>query len=63
MNPIIHGELGWLLAAKLEARRDRLLVACAGIAPISTGCPSSSAATPTAGTTTCSPTGTRRRSR
>ncbi|MHB8875217.1 MAG: metal-dependent hydrolase [Myxococcaceae bacterium] len=33
MNPIIHGELSWLLAQKLEARRDRLLVMAAGLAP------------------------------
>lgn len=33
MNPIVHAELSWLLAQRLEARRDRVLVACAGLAP------------------------------
>jgi inner membrane protein len=33
MNPIIHAELSWLTAQKLEARRDRLLVMAAGLAP------------------------------
>jgi inner membrane protein len=33
MSPIIHGELGWLLAQGLRSRRDRILVTCAGLAP------------------------------
>jgi inner membrane protein len=33
MNPIVHGELAWLMTQRLEARRDRLLVVCAGLAP------------------------------
>ncbi len=33
MNPLIHGEVGWLLGHRLAARRDRVLVALAGVAP------------------------------
>ncbi len=33
MNPIVHGELSWLVAQRLSARRDRLLVTVAGLAP------------------------------
>lgn len=33
MNPIVHGELSWLMSQKLPARRDRLLVMAAGLAP------------------------------
>lgn len=33
MSPIVHLELAWLAAAPLAARRDRLLVALAGVAP------------------------------
>lgn len=33
MSPLIHGELGWLIAQRLRARRDRVLVAVAGVAP------------------------------
>ncbi len=33
MNPIVHGELSWLLAQSLERRRDRVLVTVAGLAP------------------------------
>lgn len=33
MNPIVHGELGWLLAQKLGSRRDRALVTAAGLLP------------------------------
>jgi hypothetical protein len=33
MNPIVHAELSWLMAQRLEVRRDRVLVACAGLAP------------------------------
>lgn len=33
MNPIVHAELSWLMTQRLEARRDRLLVVCAGLAP------------------------------
>lgn len=33
MNPIVHAELSWLLAQRLDARRDRILVTCAGLAP------------------------------
>src|SRR5688500_16035077 len=33
MNPIVHGELGWLLGVKLKERRDRVLVTIAGVAP------------------------------
>ncbi len=31
MNPLIHGELSWLTAQKLAARRDRALVTLAGL--------------------------------
>ena len=33
MNPIVHAELSWLMAQRLEERRDRLLVVRAGLAP------------------------------
>lgn len=33
MNPIIHGELSWLVSQKLAERRDRLLVTAAGLLP------------------------------
>ena len=33
MNPIVHAELSWLAAGRLQTRRDRLLVALAGVAP------------------------------
>ncbi|MBL8955965.1 MAG: metal-dependent hydrolase [Myxococcaceae bacterium] len=33
MNPIVHGELSWLLAQRLAARRDRALVVAAGVLP------------------------------
>lgn len=33
MNPLIHGELSWLTAQKLDERRDRLLVTLAGLSP------------------------------
>ena len=33
MNPLIHAELSWLIAQRLEHRRDRILVMVAGIAP------------------------------
>lgn len=33
MNPIIHAELGWLVAQPLRHRRDRILVTVAAIAP------------------------------
>ncbi|HVE86242.1 MAG TPA: metal-dependent hydrolase [Myxococcales bacterium] len=33
MNPIVHAELSWLLAQGLPARRDRILVTVAGLAP------------------------------
>ncbi len=33
MNPIVHGELSWLLAQGLAQRRDRLLVTAAGLIP------------------------------
>lgn len=33
MSPIVHGTLSWLLGQGLRARRDRALVACAGLAP------------------------------
>jgi len=33
VNPIVHGELSWLLAQALPDRRDRLIVTCAGLAP------------------------------
>jgi hypothetical protein len=33
MNPLIHGQLGWLVGQRLRGRRDRALVALAGVAP------------------------------
>lgn len=33
MNPIVHGEIAWLCGQGLSARRDRLLVTFAGLAP------------------------------
>lgn len=33
MNPIIHGEIGWLLAQPLEKKRDRLVVTLAALVP------------------------------
>lgn len=33
MNPIVHGELSWLTAQRLAARRDRLIVTLAGLSP------------------------------
>lgn len=33
MNPIVHGELSWLAAQRLAARRDRLIVTLAGLSP------------------------------
>lgn len=33
MNPLVHGELSWLLAQRLAARKDRALVVLAGILP------------------------------
>lgn len=33
MNPIVHGELGWLAAQRLASRRDRWLVTAAGVLP------------------------------
>ena len=33
MNPIVHGQIGWLAAQGLSARRDRVLVVLAGLAP------------------------------
>lgn len=33
MNPIVHGELAWLVAQKLNSRRDRALVTAAGLLP------------------------------
>lgn len=33
MNPIVHAELSWLTGARLAARRDRVLVTLAGLAP------------------------------
>ena len=33
MNPLVHGELSWLVGHRLEARRDRLLVTLAGVLP------------------------------
>ena len=33
MNPIVHGELSWLLAQGLPDRRDRWLVTAAGLLP------------------------------
>lgn len=33
MNPLVHGELGWLVGHRLAARRDRALVTLAGVLP------------------------------
>jgi hypothetical protein len=33
VNPIVHGEFGWLVAIPLRERRDRILVTVAGVAP------------------------------
>lgn len=33
VNPIVHGELSWLLGHRLEQRRDRALITIAGLAP------------------------------
>jgi inner membrane protein len=33
MNPIVHGELSWLVAQRLQARRDRVIVTVAGLSP------------------------------
>jgi inner membrane protein len=33
VNPIVHAEVSWLLGAWLPARRDRVLVTVAGVAP------------------------------
>lgn len=33
MNPIVHAGISWLCAQPLKARRDRILVTVAGIAP------------------------------
>lgn len=33
MNPLVHGELSWLVAHRLSHRRDRLLVTLAGVLP------------------------------
>jgi len=33
VNPLVHAELSWLAGVKLAARRDRLLVTLAGLAP------------------------------
>lgn len=33
MNPLVHAELAWLTGARLAARRDRVLVTLAGVAP------------------------------
>lgn len=33
MNPLVHGEIGWLTGQKLSARRDRWLVTAAGLLP------------------------------
>ena len=33
MNPLVHGELSWLMAQGLRERRDRILVTVAGLAP------------------------------
>lgn len=33
MNPIIHAEIGWLVAQPLRERRDRVIVTVAGVAP------------------------------
>ncbi len=33
MNPIVHAEIGWLLAQALDKRRDRVVVTLAAVAP------------------------------
>gem|GEM_PF-5869328 len=33
MNPVVHAELGWHAAQSPRARRDRVLVTLAGVAP------------------------------
>ncbi|MBI3185265.1 MAG: metal-dependent hydrolase [Myxococcales bacterium] len=33
MNPIVHAELSWLCAQRLDHRRDRVLVVLAGVVP------------------------------
>jgi inner membrane protein len=33
VNPLVHAELGWLAAQRLRARKDRVLVTLAGVAP------------------------------
>lgn len=33
MSPFVHAELAWLAAQRLPARRDRMLIALAGVAP------------------------------
>jgi len=33
VNPLVHGELSWLAAQKLNDRRDRLLVTVGGVIP------------------------------
>jgi hypothetical protein len=33
MNPVIHGQIGWLIGAHLERRRDRALVTAAALLP------------------------------
>ena len=33
MNPIVHGEIGWLTGQPLSSRRDRWLVTAAGLLP------------------------------
>jgi inner membrane protein len=33
MNPIVHGEIGWLCGHRLKKKRDRFLVALSGIFP------------------------------
>jgi hypothetical protein len=33
MSPLVHAELSWLMSQGLRARRDRILVTCAGLAP------------------------------
>jgi len=33
VNPLIHAEASWLLTQRLQAKRDRVLVVLAGIAP------------------------------
>ncbi len=33
MSPIIHGAVGWLVGARQQRRRDRVVVAVAAVAP------------------------------